>query len=289
MAEIRIPTVHVGQGRRAGALTVFPVWMEGGGAHGLEWRPDRLGITELAVGTSVSQLHATVRSVRPLVALEGDLLEGGMQDRMVATSVLLAPGSTGILEARCVERGRWSGTGHHTARGHKTSPTVRAAGLDRQGVADQGAAWERIDNFERQFGGTATHTLTRHLDQVDPSGIPLIDGQRGVILGIGGRVIGAEMFGSPRGLAARWDGILAAAALDARSAPPVPTTGQRARDFAAQVERMVLTVGDGAGMARRLRSTHQTLVLSGIGVAADPRRVIHATVWNTAHPTLMGV
>ncbi len=210
MAQFRIPMLHVGQGRRAEALTVFPVWVEGSGAHGLEWSADRLDIAELESGPSVSQLRATVRSSRPLVALEGDLLEGGMQDRMVAASMLLAPGSTGVLEARCVETGRWNGSGGHTARGR------------------------------------------------------------------------------PRGLAARWDGILAAAALDARMAPSVPTLGQLAREFAAQMERMVLDVGEGAGVALRIRSTRRALTLSGIGVAIDPRRIIHATIWNTTHPIPMG-
>ena len=71
-------------------------------------------------------------------------------------------------------------------------------------------------------------------------------------------------------------------------APSVPTPGHRAREFAAQMERMVLDMGEGAGIALRNRSTRRALALSGIGVAIDPRRIIHATVWNTTHLTLMG-
>lgn len=41
-----------------------------------------------------------------------------------------------------------------------------------------------------------------------------------MIVGIGGRVVGMGLFGSSRDLTARWDGLVQAAQLDARMAPP---------------------------------------------------------------------
>ena len=107
---LRTPRLHVGAGTTHGALTVFPLWVEAPSVHGLHWSGQQLSVSELAGGPSVGELAVRNRSSGPVVLLEGDLVEGGWQNRMIATSVLLAGGASYDLPARCVEQGRWNGT-----------------------------------------------------------------------------------------------------------------------------------------------------------------------------------
>ncbi|WP_181408346.1 ARPP-1 family domain-containing protein [Schumannella sp. 10F1B-5-1] len=300
MTKKRMPRLHVGQGHRRGSLTVFPVWVEGPRTSGVEWSPNGLTVNELDTGASVSELGVATRSSSPHAVLEGDLLTGGLQDRMVAASLLLAPEGRGTVEARCVEQGRWAGSAAHAVDGRRTSPSVRAASARRSpgDAASQDRVWRRIRQFDERLGGSDTGTLAVHLERVDRmrrSPIPRLTGQRGVIVGIGGQIVGAEIFGSPTGLAARWQSIVDAAELDALLAPPVATTGARARAFAAQLEHTVLLDGEGAGIARALRGASAGVSLAGIRLtgggfdrAVEPS-IVHVAAWNLTHPLLQEV
>ena len=54
----------------------------------------------------VDQLVVTNRGRRPALVCEGELLEGGAQHRVAATSALINPGRSHVLDVRCVEEGR---------------------------------------------------------------------------------------------------------------------------------------------------------------------------------------
>lgn len=132
-----------------------------------------------------------------------------------------------------------------------------------------------------------------HLDRAEPITLDRLDGQRGVVIGIGGSVLGAELFGNTTGLRARWHGVLDAAALDARLAPPVRTPAGKARDFARRLMAMTLEDGGDAGLARELRSHQGALRASGIAatkddlfLSADLTRIIHLTAFDDSHPLL---
>ncbi len=104
-----LPRLHVGAGTTIGALTTFPLWVQAPSVRGLHWSGTELTIAEIAGSPSVDELTVINRSNRPAVLLEGDLVEGGLQHRMVAASGLVAAGTTGLLAARCIEQGRWDG------------------------------------------------------------------------------------------------------------------------------------------------------------------------------------
>lgn len=80
--------------------------------------PDMLPLAEaidqgLCVVTESGRHDAvlvTVKSKLPVLALAGDLLIGGRQDRFVASSSVIEPGST-ILRVFCAEHGRWTPDG----------------------------------------------------------------------------------------------------------------------------------------------------------------------------------
>lgn len=301
-----LPLLHVGRGTQYGALTLFPVWADGGAATGLEWDLGTLDVGEHDGGGRVNSLAAVNAGDRPVVLLEGDLLEGGWQTRMIARSTILGPRQAANLAALCVEQGRWEQGGNrgHRAGGRRVSTSLRATRdrAYRQGEDAQYAVWHGITSRYETTVRTASHSFADHLDRVarersQRSERPLpakpLAGQRGVIVGIGGRVLGMELLATPTALATRWTGILEAARFDADGAPEAGTSGQRARDFAVSVECAHVKVAGYSPATVNLTADQRSLHLSGIALPEPDRsidgnfwRIVHLAAYDRGHPLL---
>lgn len=87
-----VPQVHVGCGVYAGGVTVFPVWTAVRGVRGLDTGVRaQVGAAERAGSPVVGELVLTNEGLRPALLLEGELLEGGWQHRVVVQDLVLAP------------------------------------------------------------------------------------------------------------------------------------------------------------------------------------------------------
>ncbi|MFM8530418.1 MAG: ARPP-1 family domain-containing protein [Ilumatobacteraceae bacterium] len=299
----------MGKGNRYGALTLFPVWTDGGAASGLKWGLGGLDIGEQRDGGQVDSLAAANHGRKPVVLVEGDLLEGGWQTRMVARSTIIGPGEVVNIAALCVEQRRWetnADRAHRTA-GRRVSALLRAARdrAYRQGTNPQHAVWHGIASRYETIAPTSTSSFADHLDRVAGehrrrSGRPLpakpLAGQRGVIIGIGGRVLSREVLATPTALTTRWNGILEAARVDAERLPELATPGQQARDFATRIEGAHVTVERECNSFVALGSDQDSLDLSGIALPDPERsidgevwRIVHLTARNRSHPLLAGV
>ena len=290
--------LHVGHGVYQDGLTVFPVWVDGPTATGVSWNAAELRVAEHEGGPEVGELLVRNGGSRPLVALEGDLVEGGWQDRMVARSLVLAPHEERPLEALCVEARRWNGGMAHTSRGRRGAPTVRHGNVGSRGDRDtQHEVWGRIHRYEKALGATASSSMLDHLNGSGGTPIRLVEGQRGVVLGIGGKIIGAEIFGSAAALKTRWKGILDGALLDARLGPQVRTEARNARRFIRSLGAMPLGMEGDAGIARSVGSRNDQLAVSGIAFGgaydiavaelfAEADALLHLAAFNEEHPLL---
>ena len=286
-----LPRLHVGAGTTVGALTTFPLWVEAPSVRGLHWSGNQLTIAEIAGSPSVGELTVTNRSSRPAVLLEGDLVEGGLQHRMVAASGVVAGGTTGMLAARCIEQGRWNGQHDHQATRRRAPYSVYAAERDHVGAAAQGDVWRRIDRFEQRLGRTPSASMIDHLARRPAPQLPLIEGQRGVIIGIGGRVVAAEIFGRSHGLASRWAGIVGAAWLDALGAPTVPTPAEQSRDLVRQLGPVDLRPVSGAGLGHRVSAELGPLAVRGLTLdsvaGGSQTSLVHLSAINLSHPYVL--
>ena len=303
-----IPALHVGQGTHQAGLTVFPVWVDAPRIGMLDWAPASLRIAERAEGAAVDTLEAENLADRSLVALEGDLLEGGWQNRMLARSLVLAPRERRPLPALCVEQGRWGGGADHSAGGRRASLVVRYGDEAAQHrISDefqrhdrQSRVWRRIDAIEQRLGRSETRSFTHQLDRQSIRPPRMIDGQRGVIIGIGGRVMGLELFCSGSGLRSRYAGIVQSAAVDARLADPVATSAERARAFARALQGRRLHGGEAGERWFEVARDDDRIAATGLGAriaspsdgavgAPDQRGLLHLTALDRAHPLLASV
>ncbi|WP_409046908.1 DUF6569 family protein [Microbacterium sp. HA-8] len=291
-----IPHLHVGSGTQLESLTVFPIWVDGAGTPGLDWGRTHLDVSERAGSASVPELVVRNTGAAPLPILDGDLFVGGQQNRMAASAMLLDPEQSAVMPVRCVEQGRWSGSARHEASSLRASHSVRyGRHLGTSRLADQGEVWDRVQRFEQTFGATVSSDLVTHLDRArTPAAHPAkqirpIDGQRGVMFGIAGRIVACEIFGSARGLRSRWRGIVDAAVLDAAHMSPVATPSFKARAFAA---RMASVPRRDERRTPRIRTIaaadERTAITTDWVTDAEGRRrgLMHATAYNRTHAVL---
>lgn len=278
---------HVGRGRTRGALTVFPIWAEV--AYPVSYSMDhaRARVEELPDGPSVGSLAVTNTADVPLLLLEGQLLEGGWQNRMVAQSTLLAPGIEVPLEVVCVEQGRWHGAAGHEARGRRASIRVRS-GLR---VGDrQGQVWRRVAEYETSFGPSETSSYLDHADRAEVRARDLVRGLRpfpgqvGVLIGLAGQPLVAEVFDTPRMLARQFAEIVRAAAVDAIGLPPIETPGRRARRFLYRADLVEPQPAGRAGIAEAVRGRTDFVEVSGLVWNDHP---LHTVLTNPRHDLVL--
>lgn len=126
------------------------------------------GLCEVRETGEVGELEAIVVGDAPVLALAGDLLLGGRQDRIVGQSVLLMPGQNDV-PAFCVEHGRWSAReDEESGRFHK-SKVKPQVDLDVKSAAalqaSQAGVWMSVEECAREFDaqderGTGSYRTT---------------------------------------------------------------------------------------------------------------------------------
>jgi len=290
--NLTIPRLHVGDGWRAEALTLFPVWTESQSTHGLALGAGTVEIAERDGAPVVSELVVRNTGSKPALLLEGEMLEGGWQHRVLNTDLLLEPGDAYVADVSCVEHGRWSGGSTHVRSSRMSSGSVRAA-LRTDSGDRQHRVWEQVARFDQSLGVSPTSSLADHLDRVTHTSADVISeiprrplsGQRGVIVALGGEPAWLELMPSTGALATRWRSLVEAAMLDAALSTSVSTRGQSARDFAAAVVRVPLQAAGSGGAGRAVAGERRAL--SARGIVRNDGALLHSLVMNTAHRELV--
>jgi hypothetical protein len=221
---------------------------------------------------------------RPRLVLEGQLLEGGLQNRLVARSVLVPALATMDLDVLCVEAGRWSGGLEHKWNERCASLRVRSASVSESDR--QGEVWRRVEEYEARYGANETASLVEHGDRaaadVDSvvKGFRCLGGQVGVVLCIAGQPVLAEVFDSPSTLARQFRSLVRAAALDALGQEHVATPSRRARRFVDRLARVERHAVAPAGVGTTLIGADSYASVSAL---AWRRRDVHLVATNPRH------
>lgn len=284
--------LHVGRGKSAGALTVFPVWNGDGGQRRYGTNVADVVVTEAQGGPSVPTLHAVNGSQSPVLILEGFLFEGGWQHRMATKSVILAPGRPMDIEVACVEQRRWGGGARQASRGRRATPFVHSGvHAAPAGVDVQSEVWRRVDTYGvgREVAGTGS--LVGYLDRAGRDVTELVHdlrplpGQSGLVVAISGQPLMLEVFDDPQTLREQFDSIIAAAGLDALGQPPVVTPSRRARRMVERLDRVSLQPVEDLEVGSRLGGRSDDLDVS---VLSWEDRAVHLRATNLRHPHLVG-
>ncbi len=237
-------------------LAIFPVLANGAflSAHATVERTtpmhkaiaaNDLVITEKQGGGQVNALVAKNTSQDTIYLMQGEVVSGGKQDRVLAQDVLLAPGGSVEISAFCVEQGRWE------AGAEKRSfSKVQGVGAQklRSAVAnkkEQQAVWHNVADYLQEFevqAPTGTFNalqddaafqrdMTRyraHFNALYKSHPQII----GVVAISGDEVIGCDLFATTAMFQSAYEGLLQAYITEALTrGKPVTAGAPQAQGF----------------------------------------------------------
>lgn len=289
-----LPRIHVGAPISRGALTLFPLWTEHPEADGgyltgpAAESVKALAVDELAAPT-VPQMLATNNGPTPVLLVEGEVLAGGLQTRVLNLSVLVPALQSLPVPVACVEAGRWGdrkqsrrGATHSppTLRRHKTA-SVNRAKSSGQRHADQSEVWASVSAYEDRLAAPSptssyADVAAHHRNGVEDltSDLAPLPGQRGFVVGIGGTVRGLELFDRSQTFADYFDSLLAGYALEALDAEPVATPATQARQFIRRLAAASWAFGDAVGLGREITVEGNNVTGSGLAWSED-RPAVH--------------
>ncbi|HDR15984.1 MAG TPA: hypothetical protein ENN79_10970 [Desulfobacteraceae bacterium] len=193
---------------------------------------DTLKVMEVDRQGSVPDLKVVNKSGRMVLIFDGEELVGAKQNRIVNTTILLAPESETTIPVSCVEQGRWAHTSDHFFSEKRMSPSfmrknkaehvMASLRMDAGFKSDQGRIWSEI--HERQ-ARRAAHSPTGRMSELYTKDRPLldeylhqfrsVDNQVGALFLVNGRIAGLDGFGSPGILARVFPKLVESYAIDA--------------------------------------------------------------------------
>jgi hypothetical protein len=230
----------LGRARSVGALTLVPVFHDGPSADYVPYASIQgsglVEVTEVTGGGQVNTLVATNRADQAVLLLEGEILEGMQQTRVLNISILVPPKTKLNIPVSCVEAGRWHHEGRAAARhefhlsprarSRKSESVARSARMVGAFMSDQGAVWQSVDaeleahslnSPTREFseiGRSKGKDITRELTELEPR-----PGQAGVVAVVGGKALCFDLFDRAATLEVVWRGLVGSYALDAMTVP----------------------------------------------------------------------
>lgn len=268
------------------------------------------GALEIAEADAESVPTLTVTSVidDPFLLVEGETVAGGLQQRTLNVSVLVAPRQRVDIPVSCVEAGRWGGartfsgtSGHVSRRVRRAKSATVAENVRRTGHkrSDQGVVWDTVgDELNRLDVDSSTSNFATTDDLLDGPRRPGRDdytrladaaqdlvargslpGQCGVVVAHGSRIVAAEVFATPELLAGQWTAMVRAHVLDAPGRVSGRPSASKALRFLRRLSKAdaIEAEGVGLGVERHIRT--QRIV--GQVLTWDDA-VVHATAFALA-------
>lgn len=171
-----IENLYTGEPVQVGQLKVTPVFIREDAALPFLEFEEALGrglveVTEVSEGGSVPNLFVRNRAERDVLIVDGEMLVGAKQNRIVNTTIVVPAGASVEIPVTCVEQGRWGYTSRNFAssRSH-SSASLRSlkhesvtASLRSRGeyTSDQGSVWGSIrEKMHRMASLSPTMSLT---------------------------------------------------------------------------------------------------------------------------------
>ena len=305
MTVTELTKARIGQPTRHGKLLVFPVTLTGDRPTDVRIADETLEVSELE-SASVPQLQVHNPGETPVLIPAGRVLQGGRQTRTVNVSILVPAGATMVIPVSCVEAGRWSGGRKFQASQFNLSRRARIAkergvkgNIDRARrtasdprefkYSDQAAVWDAV---HAELGLHSVSSSTSRFDEVydrrrdveaERIQSELVasrpgEGQTGIAVAIGGKVLGVETFASTEDLAANWHAIVSAIMLDLDDEALASAEGEATvadiEAFLARVAAAEAVEAEGNGLGTEFHVATDEFVAHGL--ADESGTILHA-------------
>lgn len=296
---------RIGSPQKHGKLLIFPVTLEGERRPDVRIADETLEVSELE-SASVPQLQVHNPGKTPMLIPAGRVLQGGRQTRTVNVSILVPAGATMVIPVSCIEAGRWSGGRSFRASDFNLSRRARMAkergvkgSIDRANEmrmdsrfskhSDQGAVWDavasdlhmrsvssgtsRFDEVYARERDTETDRIHTEVSNSRPA-----EGQTGIAVAVGGKVLGVETFATTEDLSANWRALVSAIVLDLDDEQLTAAEGEATvadiEAFLARVAAAEATVAEGNGIGTEFHVATDDFVAHGL--ADESGALLHA-------------
>lgn len=297
--------MRAGEPLRAGALTLIPLLPETPeDTRHTGYLPLEAAVREQALRMSeqpretVPELTASSTAEAPVIMICGEQVVGGLQNRVLNTTILVAAHSTLDVPVTCVEAGRWHGhrMGHNV--GYAGMPSDAPQAADERAFAaeefayaslrkshadyvahslasgggyrsDQGAVWNEVAEKLTTTGSRSpTHAMRAMYSSPERSSrlsemseaLKRPEGALGFVALVGGKPAGAEIFTDPALAEAYWPKLARTYALDAMDTPSAETTDESAEDVRTDAEQAEAKL-----LAEALNAEIEVYVSPGLG------------------------
>lgn len=287
--------LHLGTVQRAGELELWPLIHPAAAREAdlLAAEAIASGLLEVTEkdGGTVQELMATNRGPKPVILFEGEILLGAKQNRMVAHTIVIAPGATIVVPVGCVEHGRWSWRTHgFTSSERVMEPRVRRSSkphvmqaLRQSGRArvDQGTVW---DDVERVFAcegassetGDYNEVLKKREEEEEAfaAAVKPVDRQVGLMAIRHGVMVALDLVGS----AGTWQGVSSrfARSLVPESKPGTTRTaphGKSALEWLGALSSVRIQQQPSAGLGQDVTFGDDGVIGSGVWLGTRPAHI----------------
>ncbi|NPV72455.1 MAG: hypothetical protein HPY89_01395 [Pelotomaculum sp.] len=259
-------TLRLGEPQACGNLTVFPLLGTKFREPGYLLLDEAMAqgqfeLQEVSEAGRVNEILAINKGGLPVLLIDGEILAGAKQNRVVNASILVAARSELRIPVSCVEEGRWRYVSEKFTGGRFSYTRLRAQksaqvayNLYSHGVfsADQGAIWDEVERKQTEMGAESPTRAVNgiyesYADKLEKfrSAFSPMEGQVGVAAFINGHFICLDVFDSPAVLHKMYPKMIESYALDA-----LEQAGQDKKEAKKGAAERLLKKIAAAGVAR---------------------------------------
>jgi len=166
-------------------------------------------VTEVSEGGSVPELMVANKGDVPVLLLDGEELRGAKQNRILNTTILVAPKSSTKVPVSCVEHGRWSyqerefkesgNVMHREMRMLNVQKVSESLRSGRQFRSDQGEIWDKVDELHCEMSVPERTGAMRDVYEAKEGDLEgylksfkLAAGQKGILVFVDGKAAGMD-------------------------------------------------------------------------------------------------
>lgn len=258
--------LEVGSAQVKDNLVIFPLLVgEGGEAEYIlldsALEQGLLEVREASQEGNVNEILVRNKGERPVLILDGEILMGAKQNRVVNASILVGPKVELRVPVSCVEQQRWRYVSENFTESRRFSYAKMRAQKNEQVAnslmacgsfaADQGAIWAEVDRKQREM---RVESATRAVNDVYESheeklkeycgAFSAVERQAGAAVFINGRFACLDAFDSPSSLQKLYKKMVESYALDA-----LETSGQEGQEGNGGDVRELLDRAAAAGVS----------------------------------------
>ncbi len=230
-------TLRVGEPQAFENLTVFPLIGTQFQEPGYLLLDEALAqglfeVREVSEAGSVNEVLVINKSDLPVLLMDGEILTGAKQNRVVNASILVRARAELKIPVSCVEQGRWRYVAekftesrrfsYARLRAQKSAQVAQSLHAFGAFSADQGAIWDEVERKQREMGaesptGAVNGVYESHAEKLRKycAAFSPLEGQVGAAVFINGSFVCLDAFDSPVSLRALYPKMIESYALDA--------------------------------------------------------------------------